>query len=103
MPTTWVAARYGLDPVKVNALRRAGELYAVRSPGAHDWVYPAWQFEGNGVKPAVAQFLAAARERGFAAHELHGLLSRRVGMVGGRRVVDLLLNEGPERAIATLR
>src|SRR5688572_6315948 len=86
MPTTWVAARYGLDPLKVNALRRAGELYAVRPPGAEDWLYPAWQFEGNGVKPAAAQFFAAARARGFESGDLHGLLTRRVGMVGGRRV-----------------
>ena len=102
LTTSWVAARFGLDPVGVNARRRAGELYAFRPQGASDWLYPAWQFEGNGVRPAAARFFAAARDQGLGPAELHEILSRRVGIVGGRGVPELLLSDRPERALAAL-
>jgi hypothetical protein len=103
LSTTWVASRFGLDPVRVNALRRAGELYAVRSPGSTEWIYPAWQFAGDGVKSDVARFFAAAREQGLTGTQVGRVLQRRIGMVGGRTVLDILLRDGPERAIAALR
>ena len=103
LSTTWVASRFGLDPVRVNVLRRAGELYAVRTPGSTEWIYPAWQFEGDGLKPGVARFFGAAREQGLTGAQIGRVLHRRVGMVGGRTVLDILLRDGPDRAIAALR
>lgn len=103
LTTTWVAERFGLDPVRVNALRRAGELYAVRPPGADEWIYPAWQFEAGDVRPSVARFLAAAREQGLTGARLARMLQRRVGMVGGKTVLDLLLSDDPDSAIAAIR
>jgi hypothetical protein len=90
----WLAQRFGIDPLKVDALRRAGELYAVRN-GTGEWKYPAWQFEANGrTKPAVRRLLAAAHEQQLDALEVDELLDRRVGLVGGTTMRDRLLNGG---------
>ena len=69
-----------------------GELYAdPERPG--EWDYPSWQFDSAGEpKPAVAEFLASARKEKIAPAELTELLDRRVGLAGGKRVRDLLLN-----------
>ena len=62
MSTPWVAARLGIDPLRVERLRRAGELFAVRPAGSADWLYPSWQFETSGrVRPAVSALLRTAR------------------------------------------
>ena len=50
LPATWLAQRAGVDPARIDVLRRAGELIAVREPGSSEWRYPAWQFEDG--KPA---------------------------------------------------
>lgn len=101
---SWLAARFGVDPVRIERMRRAGELYAVRSPGSDEWHYPAWQFEADGTtKPAVRRLLRAAHEQGMSASELDELLERRVGLVEGRTVRELLLDDGEERALAELR
>ena len=104
MSTPWVAARLGLDPLKVERLRRAGELLAVRPAGSADWLYPSWQFETNGgVRPAVAALLRTARERGIPAARLHEVLTRRTGLVSGKRLLDVLLEGGEERVLAAVR
>ena len=101
---SWLAARFGVDPVRVERMRRSGELYAVRSPGSDEWRYPSWQFEADGTtKPAVKRLLRAAHEQRISALQLDELLERRVGLVGGRTVRDLLLNDGEDRAIEAVR
>ena len=91
---SWLAFRLGVDPVRIERMRKAGELYAVRSDNG-EWEYPAWQFDAAGkTKPAVAEFLASARKEKIAPSELTDLLERRVGLAGGKRVRDLLLNGG---------
>ena len=37
---SWLAERLAIDPLKIEAMRRAGELIAVREPGSGDWHYP---------------------------------------------------------------
>ena len=105
LSTPWVAARLGLDPLRVERLRRAGELFAVRPAGCADWLYPSWQFEaeGSGVRPAVAAVLRAARELGVSSSRLYELLRRRTGLVEGKRLVDALLDGGESRVLAELR
>jgi len=105
MSTPWVAARLGMDPLQVERLRRAGDVLAVRPSGAADWLYPTWQFEsdGRGVRPAVAAVLRAAREVGVGAARLHELLGRRTGLVGGKRLLDLLLEGGEAQVLAEIR
>jgi hypothetical protein len=101
---SWLAARFGVDPVRIERMRRAGELYGVRSPGSDEWRYPSWQFEADGTtKPAVRRLLRAAHERRLSALELDELLDRKVGLVDSRTVRELLLNGGEERALAELR
>ena len=101
---TWVAARYGIDPVRVERLRRSGELFAVRSGEGTEWLYPAWQFDSNGrVRPAVQHFLAAARADRVPVTRLQQLLDLRIGLVGGKTVLELLLTGGEERALAEVR
>lgn len=89
LTASWLAARWGLDPVAIEVRRRAGELYAVRADG--DWVYPAWQLDESGaVRPEVARVLAAAREAGLRPGDLTAVLSRRSGLAGGRTLLDSL-------------
>jgi hypothetical protein len=95
---SWLASRLGVDPVRIDRMRKAGELYAVPNDNG-EWLYPAWQFGAAGeLKPAVAEFLASARKENIAPSELTGLLERRVGLAGGKRVRDLLLNGGVKRS-----
>ena len=90
---SWLAFRLGVDPVRIERMRKAGELYGVRSDSG-EWQYPAWQFDkALETKPAVARLLATAREERLSASEVTELFDRRVGLVGGaKRVRDVLLD-----------
>lgn len=102
LSTAWLAARRGLDPVQVERRRLDGELYAVRDDSR--WVYPAWQFDETGeVRSAVRRLLELAAERHAGSDAVASLLERRVGLVRGRTVRELLLNGGEERALAEAR
>ena len=91
---SWLASRLGVDPLRIDRMRRQGELYAV-SNDSGEWEYPSWQFDAAGeLKPAVAEFLASARREKIAPSELTALLDRRVGLAGGTRVRDLLEHGG---------
>ena len=99
LSTSWIGMRLGIDPVRVNAMRRAGELYAVRRPGSQEYRFPAWQFGPDmKLRPSVERVLAAAREAGIDEPTLEKLLNRKVGVVGAkRRLLDVLVegDEGP--------
>jgi hypothetical protein len=101
---SWLASRRGLDPLQIERMRRAGELIAVRPASASEWRYPSWQFGASGeTKPGVARFLAAARDAGFRGQELTRLLDRRVGLVDGTTVLDLLRSGREDAAVASVR
>ena len=34
LPATWLAERMAVDPARIDAMRRGGELIAVRAPGS---------------------------------------------------------------------
>jgi hypothetical protein len=96
---SWLAARWGVDPVAIEIQRRAGELFALRDPGADEWLYPTWQFDDEGrLRPEVGRVLAAAREAGMSATQVNELLNKRLGLAGGRTMLDALL-EGDERPL----
>jgi hypothetical protein len=105
MSTTWVATRLGMDPVRVNAMRRGGELLAVRPQGTFEWLYPSWQFDAEGRPlPSVARVVRAAREVKLRENELAALLDQRVGIVAAdRRLVDVLLEGDEESVLAAIR
>ena len=101
---SWLAARFGVDPLRIEGMRRAGELHAVRASGSSEWRYPSWQFEADGqTKPAVRRLLAAAHQERIDALELDELLERKIGLVAGHSVREALLNGGEARALAEVR
>jgi hypothetical protein len=104
VPATWLAARTAVDPARIEAMRRAGELIAVREPGSTEWRYPAWQFAGGRPRPAVARIVAAARESGIGESRLYDLLTTPLGLRdGGRTLVDLLLEGRDDEVVTAVR
>lgn len=104
LPATWLAQRMAIDPARIDALRRAGELIAVREPGSTEWRYPAWQFHAGKPRAGVARVIAAAREAGLDEARLYDVLTARLGLRGdGRRLVDLLLEGRDDEVVAAVR
>jgi hypothetical protein len=101
LPATWLAQRAAVDPARIDALRRAGELIAVREPGSIEWRYPAWQFENGSPRSGIARVVAVARERGLNDEELYELLTARRGLREGGRTLAELLVEGREDEVVT--
>lgn len=104
VPATWLAARLAVDPARIDGMRRAGELIAVREPGSTEWRYPAWQFDGGRPRPGVARVVAAARESGVDESRLYDLLTTPLGLRdSGRRLVDLLLEGRDDDVVEAVR
>jgi hypothetical protein len=100
----WLSTRLGVDTVRLNAMRRAGELIGVRRAGSHDWFFPAWQFDADGnLTDGVRRILETARERRLSGEQLNQLLDRRSGMTGGGSLLDDLLGGRVDHVVATLR
>ena len=100
LTTSWLAAKLGTQSGRIEAMRRAGQLYATRRPGSQDYLYPAWQFDENGRPlPFVERLIRTAREAGLDDRELDEVLHRRAGLVGGRRLVDLIGTGGEEHVL----
>ena len=95
IPATWLAARLAIDPVKIDVMRRSGELIAVREPGSIEWRYPAWQFDGG--KPRRGVGIDEAR--------LYDVLTAPLGLRGSdrSRLADLLLDGREDEVVAAVR
>lgn len=104
LSASWLGSRLGIGPTRVDVLRRAGELFGYREPGAQEYRYPAWQFGKDWtIRPIVPRMIAAARARGLREERLYEVLEMRLGM-GDERVVDLVRagdEEGVLRAISS--
>jgi hypothetical protein len=86
----WLSSRIGVDPGRIDAMRRAGELLGVREPGGRDYRYPAWQFNGGRTAlPVIQELIRAARAAGVDDDGLYEILNRRSGM-GGKRLAEYL-------------
>ena len=90
LPATWLAERLSIDPAMIEAMRRDGELIAVREPGSTTWLYPSWQFEGREPLTSVRRVVRAARETGLDEGRLFTILMAPRGLGGSRRVYELL-------------
>lgn len=103
LTTSWLAGRLGLDPMRVNAMRRSGELLGIPAADGKSYVYPSWQF-GPDWKPLpiVRRLLARARARGLTDAELLRLLGRRVGLIGDESLLDLVLAGRELAALAAI-
>ena len=104
LSATWLAARLGTEPERIEVRRRSGELLGFREPGGQEFLYPVWQFDREG-KPFdwVARILEAAREAGISGERLYEILSMRAGAIGRRRVSDLLRDGDESAALTAIR
>jgi hypothetical protein len=104
LPATWLAARLAVDPAHIDALRRAGELIAVREPGSAEWRYPAWQFDHGKPRRSVARIVATARASGIDDTKLFDVLTAQLGLRDrGRSLVDLLQEGRDDEVVAAVR
>ena len=98
---SWLAERLAIDPLKIEAMRRAGELIAVREPGSGDWHYPAWQFEPEAA--ARRRPHRRGRARGGARRDApvrrHDVPARADGQ---RKLADLLVEGRDDEVIAAV-
>jgi hypothetical protein len=100
---SWLAERLGVDPGRIEAMRRAGELIAVRENGSTEWLYPAWQLDGKEPRRVVARVVGAAREAGLDEAQVYELLTGKLGLRGDTRLVDLMLEGRDDEVVAAVR
>lgn len=105
LPATWLAARWAVDPARVDAMRRDGELVAVRVPESSEWRYPAWQFADGKPRVGIARVVAAARESKLDDARLYELLTTPLGLGRGerRRLCDLVVEGRIDDVVAAIR
>jgi hypothetical protein len=104
LPTTWLAARMAIDPARIDGMRRAGQLIAVREPGSTEWQYPAWQFDGDKPRSGVERVVATARATGIDDGRLYELMTQPLGLRdGGTRLADLLAEGREDDVVAAIR
>jgi hypothetical protein len=101
MSASWLAQRLGIDPALIDAMRRDGELIAVREPGSIDWYYPSWQLERGEPVHGISRVVRAAREAKLDEAQLYRILTARRGLHGEGQVYDLL-REGREDDVVEL-
>lgn len=105
LPGTWLAERLATEPAAIEAMRRDGELIAVRRAGEIEWLYPAWQFDDWKPLTGVARVVAAAREAGLDESELYARLTAPLGLRAGgaRRLADLLGEGRVDEVVVAVR
>jgi hypothetical protein len=103
LSASWLSARLGVDTVRIDTMRRSGELIAVRREGSSEWLYPAWQFRAGRPRQGLARVVTAAREAGLDDDGLYEAMTMRLGLGGGRRLADLLAAGEVDRVVAALR
>jgi hypothetical protein len=100
---SWLAARLAVDPVELDAMRRDGELIAVRKPGSTEWLYPSWNYSGRAPRRIIPRLVNAAREAGMSESRLYEYLTAPLGLGGDRRLCDLVLEGRDEEVVAAVR
>lgn len=107
LSASWLSARLAIDVARIDAMRRGGELLAVRPPGSAEWLYPAWQLSGGSPRPVIQRIVAVARERGLDEARLYEVLTMRSGLGrrgdGDRRLADLVVAGEDEQVVAAVR
>jgi hypothetical protein len=102
LPGSWLASRLGVDSREIESLRERGELLAVQDQG--EWLYPVWQFgPGGSVPVGVREAVKAAHAAGLDEARLIALLRRPAGLLGGRRLLDLLFEGRSDFVVDAVR
>jgi hypothetical protein len=101
---SWLSSRLAISSQRVDAMRRAGELFGVRPDGSGDWYFPAWQFDAAGrPRDVVARIVAAARSRGLDDARLYEVMTMRQGLGGTGRLSDALRAGRDEDVLRSIR
>jgi len=104
LSASWLAARLGSEPVKIEAMRRAGELIAYRPEGSREYYYPLWQFDEEWQPlPIIPQLTREAQERGLRGNRLYEVLNARAGATGNRRLGQSLREGRFEHVLGAIR
>lgn len=102
LPGSWLSSRLGVNPREIEQMRDRGELFAVRDDG--EWLYPAWQFGPGGKVPAgVREAVKTARAVGLDEARLYALLRRPAGLLGAKRLLDLLFEGRSDFVVDAVR
>ena len=104
LSASWLGTRYGVEPRRIEAMRRGGEIVGVRG-GRGEYLFPTWQFDDRlEPLPMMPRVIAAARARGIPEHRLYEVLTMRVGLSGGddRRLADLVREGREEQVLAAI-
>jgi hypothetical protein len=107
LSASWLSARLGIDVARIDAMRRAGELMAVRPEGSTEWLYPAWQFARGEPRPVVRRLLGAAKEAKLDERRLYDVLTAPLGLGarsdGATRLADLVVAGADDQVVAAIR
>ena len=101
LSASWLGARTGLDPSRLETMRRRGELLAVLRDG--EYVYPPWQFGADGQPlPTVPRLLTTTRAAGLSDERVAALLGARAGLTGDRCLGDALRDGNIEHVLSVV-
>jgi hypothetical protein len=103
LSASWLAERLAVDPARIEAMRRSGELIAVRPEGETEWLYPSWQLVGREPRTVIPRIVAAAAEARLDDARLYEVLTARLGLSGGRRLADLVVEGRDEEVVQAVR
>jgi hypothetical protein len=101
LSASWLGARTGIDPHRLEMLRRRGELLGVLV-GDH-YEYPSWQFGPDGqTLPSLTRVLSTARSVGISDERLVQLMCARAGLGSGRCLGDALRDGNVEHVVSVV-
>jgi hypothetical protein len=101
LSASWLGARTGLDPGRLETFRRRGDLLAVLRDG--EYVYPPWQFGTDGRPlPSLPRLLTATRSAGLTDERVAELLGTRAGLSGDRCLGDALRDGNVEHVLSVV-
>ena len=104
LSASWLASRLGMEPFKLDAMRRGGELIAYRPDGAHEYYYPLWQFDDEWQPlPIIPQLVHEAEARGMRGNRLYQVLNARAGIASGRRLGESLREGRVDHVLDAIR
>ena len=105
LSASWLASRFAIEPFKLEAMRRAGEVIAFRPAGAREHYYPLWQFDEEWRPlPIVPRLVREGKERGIGENRLYEILAGRSGLsAGGGRLAKSLREGRDEHVLEAIR